>query len=203
MVLDDCDISGEESGKFFATPCPGSGSPFPGGQWALLPSCSSLWYRELLIREPLAPGHASLSYFLGSWYFWSSPSSSPLRGAVQQAVDWNRKPVITRAVCFLKRTELDKRPEMFKSMFLFSVSYFWMRTETRGEKTSRKACSCHISSWFLKSQERYVQMVLQPRSGPCQDRYSPSVYGNIVPVLRSYTGVSQNWNQFPVLIFCH
>lgn len=83
---------------------------------------------------------------------------------------------------------------MFRSMFLFSVSYFWMRTETRGLQISRNACSCQISSWVLRSQERYVQMMLKPQPGLCPDRHCPSVYEALVPVLSSDICINQNWN---------
>lgn len=77
--------------------------------------------------------------------------------------DWNRNPVITSTVLFFREKNkiMQKAWNVQINVFcLFSTPYFWMRTETRGQKTPRKARCCQISSWFLQTQERDVQMML-------------------------------------------
>lgn len=100
--LDDCDISGEESGKFFAPPSPSQESREPcsppGWHCPLCgtgsSSSESHWHQA----------EHSLSSFLGSWHVLSCSSSFPSHGAVQQAGCTGTGTCYHQDCLFLRRT---------------------------------------------------------------------------------------------------
>lgn len=154
--MDDCDISAEESGKVSAAACAGSGSSSrraasPAPLLVTLPSLShisspseSCWHQA---QRPQ-------SYFVGPGCSLSSPSVFP---------SWEQgwagctgtEPVITRTVCFSKRTELKARPEMFRSMFLFCFLFLDENRNTRSADFQENLFLSDLQLVFVKPREMF------------------------------------------------